>query len=580
MTSQTFPSGRIVTTTYDTAGRVGGVAATARTYASSITYAAHGALKVMQLGNTLWEHTNFNSRLQPTQIGLGITSTSTSGLGLDYSYGTTNNNGNVLSQTITAPGLTQLTQFYAYDSLNRLEIATERTSGQGAACPDSASQWCQKFGYDAWGNRWVTSSSYMPNPSLTPQSASAFDTTKNRLTASQYDTAGNQTQDAIGRTFGYDLENRQTTFSGGAVTYGYDGEGRRVRKIDASLWTIFVYNVLGQLVAEYSEAAGCGTSGTSYLTADHLGSTRVITDGTQAAKKRYDYLPFGEEIPPSVGGRSAVSGYGATDCTRQKFTGKERDAESGLDYFGARYMSGAQGRFTSPDPQNAGGFPGDPQSWNAYAYARNNPLLYTDPTGEAYTICNVGGNCLDSYSDANFAKNFRKIKDIRLTKDQIFVKDADGTERLIGTYSRTSVDLKPEAVEILSRVEQLSGPTVRGLHDATMTFVTIFGPGMLRAASPQTLGTLVPITAGAQGTIIGWGTGQSAQAVLQTELITASLTRKAVAQMVARGLSRKWVEQQLAKYTASIAQGERKLDNAQLLVRKELMEKILSLWPN
>ena len=57
-----------------------------------------------------------------------------------------------------------------------------------------------------------------------------------------------------------------------------------------------------------------------------------------------------------------------------KFTGKERDAESGLDYFEARYMSAAQGRFMSPDPENAGAFAGNPQSWNAYSYVVNNPL--------------------------------------------------------------------------------------------------------------------------------------------------------------------------------------------------------------
>ena len=63
------------------------------------------------------------------------------------------------------------------------------------------------------------------------------------------------------------------------------------------------------------------------------------------------------------------------------FTGKERDAETGLDYFGARYMSSPQGRFTSPDPLLNSGRLDDPQSWNRYAYAGNNPLRYIDPTG-------------------------------------------------------------------------------------------------------------------------------------------------------------------------------------------------------
>lgn len=65
-----------------------------------------------------------------------------------------------------------------------------------------------------------------------------------------------------------------------------------------------------------------------------------------------------------------------------QFTGKERDGETGLDYFGLRYMSTAQGRFTSPDPNSAGASLFDPQSWNAYSYTLNNPLKYVDPDGD------------------------------------------------------------------------------------------------------------------------------------------------------------------------------------------------------
>ena len=63
-------------------------------------------------------------------------------------------------------------------------------------------------------------------------------------------------------------------------------------------------------------------------------------------------------------------------------TSKERDAETGLDFFEARYMSAAQGRFTSPDPAGLlAAQPGNPQSWNLYSYVMNNPLIYVDPNG-------------------------------------------------------------------------------------------------------------------------------------------------------------------------------------------------------
>jgi RHS repeat-associated protein len=111
-------------------------------------------------------------------------------------------------------------------------------------------------------------------------------------------------------------------------------------------------------------------------------------DGTTAGC--HDYVPFGEEIPAGTGPRSAC--YGAADDVNQKFTGKERDSETGLDYFGARYFSGAQGRFTSPDwSERPETIPyaslNDPQTFGLYTYARNNPLVFRDPDGH----CDVGG---------------------------------------------------------------------------------------------------------------------------------------------------------------------------------------------
>lgn len=65
---------------------------------------------------------------------------------------------------------------------------------------------------------------------------------------------------------------------------------------------------------------------------------------------------------------------------------KERDIETGLDFFGARYFASAQGRFTSPDDFWKDSQVADPQSWNKYAYVRNNPLKYVDLTGEKATV--------------------------------------------------------------------------------------------------------------------------------------------------------------------------------------------------
>jgi RHS repeat-associated protein len=77
--------------------------------------------------------------------------------------------------------------------------------------------------------------------------------------------------------------------------------------------------------------------------------------------------------------------FSAASNLTSQFTGKERDAETGLDYFLARYYSGAQGRFLSPDAVLADQHKEDPQSWNMYSYVRNNPVTNTDPDGRDCT---------------------------------------------------------------------------------------------------------------------------------------------------------------------------------------------------
>src|SRR5262249_32478411 len=153
-----------------------------------------------------------------------------------------------------------------------------------------------------------------------------------QLVASQYDGSGNQKMDGSGNAFTYDAENHQVTFNGTAGQYSYDGDGRRVTRTTGAGTSVFVYDVGGQLIAEYGGQCSSSNAGTSYLTTDHLGSTRVVTTSTGAVISRHDYLPFGEEIQISqsltIGGRTTAQGYSGIDDTRQKFTSKERDNES------------------------------------------------------------------------------------------------------------------------------------------------------------------------------------------------------------------------------------------------------------
>ncbi len=102
------------------------------------------------------------------------------------------------------------------------------------------------------------------------------------------------------------------------------------------------------------------------------------TDISGNPEEIFTNLPFGDGLA-----RAIASGAPSTadDATEHHFTGKERDQESGNDYFGARYYASSMGRFMSPDPGNIGVEIANPQTWNMYSYGLNNPLTITDPNG-------------------------------------------------------------------------------------------------------------------------------------------------------------------------------------------------------
>lgn len=127
-----------------------------------------------------------------------------------------------------------------------------------------------------------------------------------------------------------------------------------------------------------------------------------------------------------------------------KFGSKERDNETGLDYFINRYHSSIQGRFTSVDPENVGADPEYPQTWNGYSYTVNNPVTYSDPDGLRIKICDSNGNCTE-ISDDDARKYFFNSKyqqqsgySTSGTNLRGDVFDAEGNK--IGTYLRTSFD--------------------------------------------------------------------------------------------------------------------------------------------
>jgi RHS repeat-associated protein len=120
-------------------------------------------------------------------------------------------------------------------------------------------------------------------------------------------------------------------------------------------------------------AAQSTTQVVEYYHTDAIGSVRAVTKqmNGQWQATRHDFMPFGDEVSPQNPPQD-----------KRLFTGKERDSETGQDYFEARYYRANLGRFGSPDPVVANTLRlVSPARWNLYGYAKSSPLSYVDVDG-------------------------------------------------------------------------------------------------------------------------------------------------------------------------------------------------------
>jgi RHS repeat-associated protein len=212
-----------------------------------------------------------------------------------------------------------------------------------------------------------------------------------------YDAAGNLVQDAK-FYYEYDDANQLKRVRQGGSTgtiieeYTYDAGGQRVvKKTYGAVNSVTYYVGSHYEVIQYSNGTTTRTSyyfanseriaqkdntGVTYYHPDHLQSSTVMTNSTGGKIDEMRYLPYGQI---ESGGSSTKYGY----------NGKEQDSGTGLDYYGARYYNPQTMHFTQPDTviQN----PYDPQMLNRYAYTRNNPIKYTDPSGHFIPALLAGG---------------------------------------------------------------------------------------------------------------------------------------------------------------------------------------------
>jgi RHS repeat-associated protein len=347
----------------------------------SIGYYPTGGLRKITYGNNLVETAAYNGRLQPCRLNLNnsatalgtctdaVPSNSDEDFTYGFSYGS-QDNGNLINWA--GVGQQVFSRTYGYDQLNRLSTLSD--TGAAQACKGLS--WV----YDAWGNR--TAQNVTSGSCVAPQTPV---NTNNQISTAGYtfDASGNMTADGI-HTYSYDAEGRLTKVDGGSTaTYAYDADGQRVEKLTGVTYVDYVYDLSGNVVADWNGSptaqyiymggnliAEYQASTTHFIFKDHLGSTRLVTAMDDSVVDSIDYLPYGEQI---------AGGSGSS----HKFTSKERDAETTLDNFVARYMASRFGRFMSPDPKPIGlKLLANPQDLNEYDYTVNNPLRYYDPNGK------------------------------------------------------------------------------------------------------------------------------------------------------------------------------------------------------
>ena len=360
-------------------------------YVQSITYHANGQIANILYGNNTTTAYEYGQDLRLSNIK----TTNNQGVSLqDLAY-TFDSNGNVAS-LIDNVSSRRNTRKFSYDSLDRL-IEEQKNGIQTAS-----------YQYNSIGNM-IYKSEMGVNLNM------AYNTTARTqggqvirphavISAGgysyQYDDNGNMTLNR-GKSLAYDAENRLTKVTEGSATtsFVYDGDGGRVKVSRTTNDGIRTTEYIGSLYEKDSNGtirkhifAGANRVVThtlrassaegaasreeiSYYHSDHLGSSNVITDAGGNLAQYYEYAPFGttrtsEVIANPEGTKQSPTNY--------LFTGKELD-KTGLYYYGARYYDPFIGRFITADTIVQA--PYDSQSLNRYAYCRNNPINYIDPTG-------------------------------------------------------------------------------------------------------------------------------------------------------------------------------------------------------
>ena len=380
-------------------------------------------------------------------------------------------NGNVATENDSVNG----DWTFIYDDFNRLAAS----SGPVGA---------YSYGYDRYGNR--QQQNLTAGTGITVMQT--YSSGNNQMDGACYDAAGNMLDGAhscplMGSPkYVYDAENRLVGTAGAVYVYNYAGE--RIAKQSGSPGTQSYADTTEYLLGPGSEQlAEFDSSGTlrhanewasgrlwstlnngqlSYHTTDWLGTRRMQTSASGGVTLTCSNLPFSD---------NQICAGSGPDATEHHFTSKERDIESGNDYFEARYYASSMGRFLSPDPSGLYyADPNNPQSFNLYSYALNNPLKFVDPTG---LYCTYFKTDFGNSNDVQSVDNNSSFGECSQTGGQwtevssVQVNASDNTDNSLTTTSTSTNTQLPQV-----QPQTQTPPVVQGQLPSSQT-VTCVGIG-------------------------------------------------------------------------------------------------------
>lgn len=412
-------------TSYNRAGALNKITFDGTDYVKQIAYNAKGQRLLIAYGNdvmTRYVYSNQTSRL----LRLKSEKYLESDWVFDPQSGTVKQDlahindlvGNILTINDKTPncgigGINSLTRSFEYDPLYRLTKASGRENNPSPSFPwwddlyrstdDSiTTSYTQHYSYDKLGN--IQSLQHIGDNLFTRNFN--YLSSNNKLNSIAvglnncnytYDGYGNQIQENSNRFFEWDYGNRMRCFYNQAgvseptiyAQYLYDGTGNRVKKIVRTqggdyesvcyVGGTFEYKTNGvdeQTISHIMDGNsriamdrtgndfGDLTPAIKYNLEDHLGSSTVLLQTNGTLINREEYYPYGE------------TSFGSYAKKQYRYSGKEKDAESGLYYYGARYYMAWAGRFITCDPMS-----GEMPQWSAYVGFNDNPIYFIDPTG-------------------------------------------------------------------------------------------------------------------------------------------------------------------------------------------------------